>query len=286
MSFNLISKDQLSLILSSLSPRTRYQLGRLLTVNKLWNIVILNIANKFIYSGRFPLQFLPENERVNFIQENANKITFLKLSKKTNLKTFTFQLPNLTSLYLKNCSQLNDENLKVVFSLPNLFTLTVTGHQTQKVSHKAFVDFEKNEGIKTLNIRNCHWITNKILEKISKLKNLTTLDVGSSLNLFIEELIFPEKEFKNLTSLTIHSSKINDSNFLNLLKLSNLTFLDVSSDQITDLAFKNIQDSAFKQISILRLNFCNITEIGLEFIPKIFPNLSSFYVNKSNKDVQ
>jgi len=149
---------------------------------------------------------------------------------------------NLKSLCLKNCSNLNEQDLTEIAKFTKLRTLDL--RMCEYITGSAFQFFSSISKLKTLDLSDCASLSDSSLSYIAKIRHLKTLVLQYC----------PCITDKGLAFLNEHDS-------LNCLRIG-------GSDFITDEGLRTFsQNSSLESISLLFLN--NISTLGIQFIISI-----------------
>eukprot|EP01091_Cochliopodium_minus_P020432 TRINITY_DN8931_c0_g1_i1.p1 TRINITY_DN8931_c0_g1~~TRINITY_DN8931_c0_g1_i1.p1 ORF type:complete len:1089 (-),score=366.02 TRINITY_DN8931_c0_g1_i1:17-3283(-) len=186
----------------------------------------------------------------SFDQLNNLESLLLKSSPKlTDLPRMT----SLTSLSIKNCSNLNLEKNISKDNLPKLIDLKIS---LSKISDKdlAVMCDHFCDQLESLSLNYCSEITNVgilNLEKMIKLKKFE----GRSL-----EKINDDNKIKwppGITHFDVrYSSNVGDNFLVLLSKNNNIEYLDLQTTKVTDKALKLVLKNSLKSVKVLRIKFC------------------------------
>lgn len=252
-----------------------------------------------------------------FKQRDITRFQVLSLKAPNCLTEFVNNMPNITSLCLEGCIQLNDDNLITCFSnnLPHITELNLS--LCYKITDIGIEHITNTmTGLTKLEISCCRLIkSNGYLSIAQNLKNLTHLSLELCLNLSIVELghICGVSDESNgglplLTFLAIDlCMKIDDTGILYiannlrhlrvftmsfcfcvsslgisyLSSITSLKELNISYSLITDGALKQL--SRLKSLESLNVSSTKITDVGLEYILEGCPNLKKLVITNCKR---
>eukprot|EP00759_Apiculatamorpha_spiralis_P032684 PhF_6_TR34137/c0_g1_i7/m.49853 len=221
----------------------------------------------------------------------------------TCLTLISTRLPNLTALDISFSSGFTEDGLREVFmKLINLRTLGA-GFCFQTRDHgygsAAFEMLSNLEHLTSLDIRYCNCLTNEILLKISRLHNLTKLDIAAYYTVIDDhgiQHLFPLAHLKHLnigyitiTDTTLRNLCLNWPKLLSLdVKLAAVTPAGTRSiNNLTNLTSLDVSDGTYeglmtltnlRRLQSLFLMTWKMSDDVVTGVSQLFPTLTTLLV--------
>jgi hypothetical protein len=194
-----------------------------------------------------------------------------------------FSSSKIKKLSLNCCENIEGQGLAFLFKNPNILILEL---EELNIENDSFCSLKENTTLKELNIRNCQYLTYKVMDYLGKNKSLEKIDISLNTNIGdigIEKL----SSSNNLQSLILCQIGLTDNSINALIKMQRLSFLNAKLNNFTEQGIEILREKIEKvMVSSTESYYADfaldLSQENNDEDAKLTPNSSNSKDNKSN----
>ncbi|EFC45555.1 predicted protein [Naegleria gruberi] len=244
-------------------------------ISELQNLTTFSIRYSNI--GRKHLQIIGEMSQLTDLNISGNPINSLLPIR---------PLTRITSLSAADCSFLGDDGIYPIVNFKGLQKLNLSSNGI--TWEGCMFISEKFPNLSHLSLNETR-ICDGAIKRLSKMKQLTYLDVGNNAKITMEGIKLISNNLTNLTHLNISSNNVTDEGLMMACDLPKLQELFVGHNQITDSGINEFSEKIGNKLKILSLSRNNITSLCTQYLCTKLTNLKKLYlagVSITDEDVK